>query len=205
LAALAATYNLPIVEDDPYGLLTYDGQNLPPIRAINDDHIFYIGSFSKILAPALRLGWMIVPEDLAPKLTVIKEAGDLESSALTQRAVSAYLDAGHLPAHLDHLQSAYRTRRDAMLGALQANLPPTFYWTHPRGGMFIWVRLPKGLDAATLLSRAIEEERVAFIPGHAFAHCGADASNFLRLNFSNCCISDIEDGIARLAAVLRAA
>lgn len=205
LAAIAVAHNLPIVEDDPYGLLTYDGRNLPPLRALNDSHIFYVGSFSKILAPALRLGWMVVPEELMPKLTVIKEAGDLESSALTQRAVAAYLDAGHLPAHLEHLRAEYRIRRDAMLAALREHLPPTFYWTQPRGGMFIWVRLPNGLDAAALLTKAVEQERVAFIPGYAFAHCGADASNYLRLNFSNCCISDIHDGIARLAAVLRAA
>lgn len=205
LAALAVAHNMPIVEDDPYGLLTYDGRNLPPLRALNESHVFYVGSFSKILAPALRLGWMVVPEELIPKLTVIKEAGDLESSALTQRAVAAYLDAGHLPAHLERLRAEYRIRRDAMLAALREHLPPTFYWTRPRGGMFIWVRLPKGLDAGVLLSKAVEQEKVAFIPGYAFAHCGADAGNYLRLNFSNCCISDIHDGIARLAAVLRAA
>lgn len=202
LAEVAAVYNLPIIEDDPYGFLSYDGRCLPPLRARNSDQIFYVGSFSKIMAPALRLGWLIAPESLMPKLTVIKEAGDLESSALTQRAVSAYLDAGYLPAHLAHLQAEYRTRRDTMLAAMARHFPSMVTWTLPRAGMFIWVTLPEHVDAAALLETAIERERVAFIPGHAFAQPGASACNHMRLNFSNCCLADIEDGIERLGRVL---
>lgn len=204
LAELAVAYNLPILEDDPYGTLTYDGRMLPPIRAYNDSHVFYIGSFSKILAPALRLGWMIVPEGLVAKVTVIKEAADLESSALTQRAVAAYLDAGRLPAHVERLRSEYALRRDAMLEALERWVPPGVSWTRPRAGMFIWLRLPEGVDTAELLPVAVEEQRVAFIPGYAFAHSGAPAANYMRLNFSNCCISDIHDGVRRLANVIAA-
>ncbi|MEZ4517635.1 MAG: PLP-dependent aminotransferase family protein [Chloroflexota bacterium] len=123
LVDLAVTYNMPIVEDDPYGFLAYGGESPPPLRALNDTHVFYVGSFSKILAPALRLGWMIVPTNLIPKVTVIKEAGDLESSALTQRAVSAYLDAGHLPEHVARLRQAYGERLAAMLAALDRYFP----------------------------------------------------------------------------------
>ncbi len=123
LVDLAVNYNMPVVEDDPYGFLAYDGQNLSPLRAYNDTHVFYVGSFSKILAPALRLGWMIVPAELVPKVTVIKESGDLESSALTQRAVSAYLDAGHLPAHVALLRQAYGERLATMLTALEQSFP----------------------------------------------------------------------------------
>lgn len=202
LADVAVAYGLPIIEDDPYGFLAYDGRCLPPLRALNDSHVFYVGSFSKILAPALRLGWMIVPEALLPKLTVIKEAGDLESSALTQRAVAAYLDAGHLPAHLARLQNEYRTRRDTMLAAMAREFPPGVSWTRPRAGMFIWVELPPQMDATALLEKAIERERVAFIPGHAFAQHGVCATHYMRLNFSNCCLSDIEEGIGRLGRVL---
>jgi len=202
LAEVAAAYNLPIVEDDPYGFLSYDGRCLPPLRAHNAAQVFYVGSFSKIMAPALRLGWLIAPENLIPKLTVIKEAGDLESSALTQRAVAAYLDAGHLPAHLARLQAEYRARRDTMLAAMRRHFPPGVRWTQPRAGMFIWVTLPEGIDTAVLLETAIEEEQVAFIPGQAFAQPGVCAAHYMRLNFSNCCLADIEEGIVRLGRVL---
>lgn len=205
LVEVAAAHGLPIIEDDPYGFLAYDGRCLPPLRAWNDSHVFYVGSFSKILAPALRLGWMVVPERLIPKLTVIKEAGDLESSALTQRAVAAYLDAGHLPAHLERLQNEYRTRRDVMLAAMAREFPTSVTWTCPRAGMFVWVQLPEAIDAAALLETAVERERVAFIPGHAFALPGVSCRNFMRLNFSNCCLSDIDEGIGRLGRVLRVA
>lgn len=202
LAEIATAYGLPIIEDDPYGFLSYDGRCLPPIRAHNDTHVFYVGSFSKIMAPALRLGWLVAPESLMSKLTVIKEAGDLESSALTQRAVAAYLDAGHLPGHLSRIQDEYRTRRDTMLEAMTRHFPPGITWTYPRAGMFIWVRLPEYVDAGELLELAVERHQVAFIPGQAFAHPGVDARNFMRLNFSNCCLSDIEEGILRLGRVL---
>jgi DNA-binding transcriptional MocR family regulator len=161
-----------------------------------------VGSFSKILAPALRLGWLVAPEALMPQLTVIKESSDLESSALTQRAVAAYLDAGHLPGHLARLQDEYRLRRDTMLAALERHFPANVTWTTPRAGMFIWVKLPEHVNAAGLLETAVEREKVAFIPGQAFAHPGVSAHNFMRLNFSNCCLSDIEEGIERLGRVL---
>lgn len=212
LVELAVAYNVPIIEDDPYGFLQYgawgdDAQNLPqttlnPIRALNDSHVIYLGSFSKILAPALRLGWMIVPEVLLPKLTVIKEACDLESSALTQRAVAAYLDAGLLPAHLDRLRTEYGRRRDAMLQALYKYFPAEARWTEPKGGMFIWVELPEEYDTAVLLETAVAQEKVAFIPGHAFALPGHDSRNCLRLNFSNSSVAQIEEGIKRLAKVI---
>jgi 2-aminoadipate transaminase len=202
LAEIAAAYGLPIIEDDPYGFLTYDGRSLPPIRAFGEANVFYVGSFSKILAPALRLGWLVAPEELAAKLTVIKEAGDLESSALTQRAVAAYLDAGHLSAHLGRLHEEYGRRRDTMLAAMARHFPPGVTWTQPRGGMFIWVTLPEDVDTAALLETAVERERVAFIPGHAFAGPGVRASHHMRLNFSNCCLADIEEGIGRLGRVL---
>ncbi|HEY1407504.1 MAG TPA: PLP-dependent aminotransferase family protein, partial [Promineifilum sp.] len=124
LVQIAEEYGLAIIEDDPYGFLTYDGQALPPLRALSPDQVFYAGSFSKILATALRLGWLIVPESLISKLTVIKEAGVLESSALTQRAVSTYLDKGWLPDHLDRLRADYRHRRDTMLAAMDRHFPP---------------------------------------------------------------------------------
>lgn len=202
LVALAATYGVPIIEDDPYGFLYYGQRPQPPLRALDEEWVFYVGSFSKLLAPALRLGWVVVPEALIPQITVIKEAGDLESSALTQRAVAAYLDSGCFPAHLERLRCEYGRRRGAMLAALERYFPPEANWTRPSAGMFVWVTLPEDVDTTELLSIAVEEEQVAFIPGQAFAVAGCRAANSMRLNFSNCCLSDIEEGVRRLGRLL---
>lgn len=205
LIELAAAYDVPLIEDDPYGLLTYDDEMLPPLRALTDEGVFYVGSCSKILMPALRLGWMVVPESLLPKLTVIKEAMDLESASLTQRAVAAYLDTGAFPAHLARLRAEYGRRRDAMLAALQAHFPAEARWTRPRSGMFVWVELPEHVDTELLLETAVARERVAFIPGHAFAVPGRVRKNTLRLTFASSSAAKIEEGVARLAAVIREA
>jgi len=210
LLDLARTYGFPIVEDDPYGFLAYDGDATPPLRSMDAEWVFYVGSFSKILAPALRLGWMIVPERLIHKLTVLKEALDLETSGLIQRTVATYLDAGHLPAHLNLLREEYRSRRDTMLASMGRYFPPSARWTNPSGGMFIWVELPEHVDTAELLSSAVREEQVAYIPGSAFrvesSIMGSNPSdrsdNCLRLNFSNSKLEDIETGMERLGRIL---
>lgn len=205
LVELARHYQVPIVEDDAYGFLIYeqsDSQARPPLRALEPDWVFYVGSFSKILAPALRLGWLAAPAALTPKLTVIKEAGDLETSGLTQRAVARYLDEGLLPDHVAHLRQAYRQRRDLMLAALDAYFPREARWTRPDAGMFIWVEFPRDVNCIRLLEAAVAEEHVAYIPGHAFAAPGIDAAHCLRLSFSNCPPDQIADGIRRLARVL---
>jgi 2-aminoadipate transaminase len=203
LVNLARYYGMPIVEDDPYGFLCYEDTAVPAMRALDEDWVVYIGSFSKILAPALRLGWMVVPEALVGKLTVIKESYDLETSGLIQRAVSAYLDAGLLPAHIAELRQEYKRRRDIMLNALAAHLPAEARWTRPKGGMFIWVELPEHINTADLLWQAVEEEQVAFIPGTAFCVPGSSpATNCLRLNFSNCTCDNIEEGIKRLGRIV---
>jgi 2-aminoadipate transaminase len=207
---LAHTYGVPIVEDDPYGFLSYDDEASLPLRALDDQWVIYVGSFSKILAPALRLGWMVVPKGLIQKLTVLKEALDLETSALIQRSVSAYLDAGHLPGHLARLRKEYRIRRDTMLASMERLFPSAAHWTTPSGGMFIWVELPVHINTTELLRIAVEDEQVAFIPGSAFsASSGSSISgnneqpdNCLRLNFSNSKPDDIEQGMAGLGRIL---
>jgi 2-aminoadipate transaminase len=210
LLSLARQYGLPIIEDDPYGLLCYESSATTPMRALEEEWVFYVGSFSKILAPALRLGWMVAPDFLMPKLTVIKESSDLETSGFIQRSVAAYLDAGHLPAHLDRLRQAYRLRRDTMLQALARTFPLSARWTRPTGGMFIWVELPDHVDTVELLWQAVEELQVAFIPGTAFEATagssrpitGRRANNCMRLNFSNCSPDTIEEGVDRLGTLL---
>ncbi|MEW5987076.1 MAG: PLP-dependent aminotransferase family protein [Chloroflexota bacterium] len=203
LLELAAEYGVPIVEDDAYGFLRYEVGHEPPLRALDDQWVFYVGSFSKILAPALRLGWLVAPESLVNKLTVIKEAEDLESSAFTQRTVAAYLDAGHLLDHLTCLRREYARRRDTMLCALEQFFPQGSRWTRPAAGMFIWVELPGVVDTAELLKVALEQEQVAFIPGYAFAVNGQAAANCLRLNFSNATPERIVDGLERLGNVVK--
>ncbi len=202
LVELARHYGVPIIEDDPYGFLCYGREADPPMRALDSQWLFYLGSFSKILAPALRTGWMVAPEALIPKLTVIKEAADLETSAFMQRSISAYLDTGHLPSHLIELCEGYGARRDTMLRALETHFPAEARWTKPTSGMFIWVELPEVIDTRELLQRAVDEEQVAFIPGHAFCAGSHQAPHTMRLNFSNATPEQIEEGIERLGRVI---
>lgn len=202
LAWLAGRYGVPVIEDDPYGFLCYEEDAPPPVKAFNDEWVFYAGSFSKILAPALRVGWLVVPEDLVPRLSIIKESYDIDTSTLSQRAVSHYLDGGHLGPHLAHLLREYRTRRDAMLAALAEHFPAGARWSRPDSGLFIWVEMPEATDATAMLKTAIEREQVAFIPGQAFGVGGREvARNCLRLNFSNCTPERIAEGVGRLARV----
>ncbi|HYH79721.1 MAG TPA: PLP-dependent aminotransferase family protein [Longimicrobium sp.] len=204
LVELARTWGVPIVEDDPYGFLAYDGPPAPPLRALDAEWVMYVGSFSKILAPGVRQGWIVVPEELVPLLAIAKEASDINTATLSQRAVARYLDGGHLPAHLATLCGEYRLRRDTMLRALEAHFPAGARWRRPPGGLFVWVELPAGVDAGEVLRVAIEREAVSFIPGHAFAADGSrTASDCMRLNFSHSAPAVIEEGIVRLARALK--
>lgn len=203
LVELASTYCVPVIEDDAYGFLYYDSP-VPPLRALDQEWILYVGTFSKIMAPALRTGWLVVPESLIPPLAIIKEATDIDTAPLNQRAISAYLDAGHLPAHLAKLRGEYRRRRDAMIRALCTHFPPEAHWETPASGLFIWVELPEWVDTGELLRAALEREKVAFIPGHAFyVNESHPATNRMRLNFSNSSVERIEDGVQRLARAIK--
>ncbi len=202
LAELARERRLPIVEDDPYGFLSYDGDPRAPLRAREESWVFYLGSFSKILAPGLRLGWMVLPEPVVAEAMIVKDALDLETPSLTQRAVARFLDNNDLFDRIEKLRDFYRSRRDAMLLALDRHLPSSVRWSRPRGGFFVWLELPEGTDTKRLLERSIREENIAFVPGAAFAVGGARADRFLRLSFSSTSIAQIDDGIGRLARLL---
>jgi 2-aminoadipate transaminase len=202
LVELARHYRVPLLEDDTYGLLG-DGPVLPALRALDEDWIFYIGSFAKILAPALRVGWMVVPEALLPRLSMLKHASDVDTASVAHRVVAAFLAAGHLPGHLERLQREYRRRRDTMLSSLATEMPPGVRWSRPSGGLYVWVELPREVDATALLRAAVETEQVAFAPGEAFA--AAETSNLrhcLRLSYGNCPPERIEEGIRRLGRVI---
>ena len=201
VAELANQYGVPVIEDDPYSLLRFAGDMLPPIKAFDDGgFVFYLGSFSKILAPATRLGWIVVPPHLLPKITVMRESMDLESSALMQRAVAQFLIEGHLDAHLAHFNSTNLVRRDALVQALDQHLGDVATWTQPEGGLFVWLTLPETIDTWELFEAAVER-KIAYVPGGAFATDGG-YRNTMRLNFCSVHPDLIPHAIATLADVI---
>lgn len=201
-ADLANHYGVPLVEDDPYSALRFTGETLPPIKAFDTDgFVFYLGSFSKMLAPTLRLGWMIVPADLVPKVTVIRESIDLESSTLTQRAVYEFLQRGYLEPHLTELNESNHERYSALNAALERHLGDIATWTKPEGGLFVWTTLPEHINTWEMLPEAIHNG-VVYIPGAAFAVHGG-YTNTMRLNFSNVKPHDFDEALRRLAQVIR--
>jgi 2-aminoadipate transaminase len=206
LVELARQYRVPIVEDDPYGFLDYTDAALPPLRAYEEQWVFYVGSFSKIMTPALRVGWLVVPESLVPKLSVVKEASDIDTNTFTQRLISRFLEQEDIYAHLSKLKDEYRARRDAMAQALHERFPAAAKWRTPDHGVFFWTELPGEVDMLALLAKAPEREQVAFIPGQAFSvDASNEAANCMRLNFSNSNPRLIREGMARLGKIVREA
>jgi 2-aminoadipate transaminase len=201
-ASLAAEYGVPLIEDDPYSALRFDGVATPPIKAYDETGLVcYIGSFSKMIAPALRLGWIIAPASLSERITVLRESLDLESSALIQRAVYRFVAQGLLEPHLEQLNRANRERRDALLTELQTHFGEEARWTRPDGGLFVWMTLAPEIDTWERFRHALDR-KVAYIPGSAFAVEGG-AGNTLRLNFSNVPPERIPQAVGRLAEALR--
>jgi 2-aminoadipate transaminase len=205
LVEIASRFGVPIIEDDAYGFFRYEEERFPPMKALDDEIVFYVGTFSKILCPGLRVGWVVVPEMLMPYLSVVKEATDINTGTFTQRTVSAYIDTGHLPGHIDFLRNEYRLRRNTMIRALRKHFQAQWRWETPPSGVFVWVEMPDEIDDVDLLHVSMSEERVAFIPGSAFCSLKSDRrSNYIRLNFSHSTPEIIEEGVNRLAqAVIR--
>jgi DNA-binding transcriptional MocR family regulator len=201
--------DLPLVEDAAYAALRYEGEALPSLLAleaaqtggVDEGRVLYCGTFSKTIAPGLRLGWVVAPTPVVRRLVLVKQASDLHSPSLAQMVMLEVVQQV-LPQSLVPLCNAYRARRDAMLAALAREMPASVRWTAPKGGMFLWLTLPEAIDAAMLLQRAIAEARVAFVPGRAF-HADGSGANTLRLNFTLADEARIADGIARLGALLR--
>ena len=196
-------HNILVLEDNPYGLLRFDGKPLTPMREGNPDDVIYLGSFSKIFAPGVRLGWALVPKHLHRRFYLACEAVVLCPSPLTQMLVSAYLSDYDWLGHLETTRALYSERCSTMLNALAEHLPGSVTWTRPDGGFFIWVTLPEGIDTYPLLYKAIDAG-VVFIPGAAFTPSDAP-SNKLRLAFSAVSSEDIVTGIERLAPILKEA
>ncbi len=200
----AERLGLPLLEDNPYGDLWFDEPPPAPLAARWPEGVLYLGSFSKVLAPGLRLGYVVAPEALFPKLLHAKQAADLHTPGFNQRLVHELVRDGFLHDHVPTIRARYRAQRDAMAAALRSHLPTGCRWTLPRGGMFFWVELPDGIDTLALLPQAVARG-VAFVPGSAFEADTARArGNTLRLSFVTASESDIERGVAVLAATLKA-
>ena len=201
LVDLARRFEIPIVEDDPYGELRYSGTR-PPSLAVLDHHgwVISLSTFSKTLSPGMRVGWVSAPAAVFQALVMIKQAADLHSSGVEQRAVVRALESFDFDRHIAGLCQTYRERRDAMLRALERHFPPSTRWTHPDGGLFLWVELPEALRGEDLLEDAVSRG-VAFVPGAPF-FVEPVRHHFLRLNFSNQPPALIEEGIARLGQVV---
>ncbi|OHV23289.1 PLP-dependent aminotransferase family protein [Rhizobium sp. RMa-01] len=208
--ALAEDLDVAVIEDAAYQSLRYDGDPIPPILAleiagkghINDTRTIYCGSFSKTLAPGLRVGFIVANAPVIRKLVLMKQAADLHSSTINQMAISDVAECG-FDAQVAKIKAAYSKRRDCMLAALEKYMPEGTSWTKPEGGMFIWITLPEGMDGAKLLAKSLETAKVAFVPGKAFFADGSGANTF-RVSFSCANEQMIEDGIGRLGALISA-
>ena len=202
LSRRAAELDLPLVEDNPYGDLWFDAPPPLPLAARNPEGCVYLGSFSKVLAPGLRLGFIVAPRALHPKLLQAKQAADLHSPGFNQRMVSEVMKGGFLGRHVPTIRALYKSQRDAMLAALQREMQGlNVEWNTPDGGMFLWVRLPQGASAIELLPKAVDKG-VAFVPGAPFYAAHPDPRT-LRLSFVTASVEQIDTGIAALAAAVR--
>ncbi|TYC62421.1 PLP-dependent aminotransferase family protein [Rhodobacterales bacterium] len=206
--ALAEELDCALIEDAPYECLRYDGAPVPALLALDCEaaggieatRTLYCGSFSKSLSPGLRLGWICAAMPVISRLVLIKQASDLNSPVLNQEAMARVAERV-FEDHTAGMRATYKARRDAMLAALEAHMPRGTSWTRPEGGMFIWLELPAGIDAADLLTASVEKAKVAFVPGRAF-HPDGTGGNTLRLSFSCADAEKIEAGIARLGSLI---
>ena len=203
LSRIAADAGLLVLEDDPYGALSYSGEQLPTLLSMHPDGVVHMGSFSKVLAPGLRVGYLIAPELLHRKLVQAKQAADLHTPSFTQRIVYEAIKDGFLDEHIPRIRTLYASQCKVMLDALQRHFPSSVSWNQPEGGMFIWVKLPQGIDSTVLLEKAIAQN-VAFVPGAPF-FANEPQTNTFRLSFVTVPEEKIEEGVARLGKIITAA
>jgi 2-aminoadipate transaminase len=202
LVDLASDYDFLILEDDPYGELRYRGEHIPPIKSFDDENrVIYMSSFSKILAPGLRVGWAVADEEILRKLVIAKQSADVCANVLGQRIAHEYIVRGHIDPQIEKTRKIYSRKMNLMLNGMEELMPKGITWTKPDGGMFIWVTLPESMDSAELLKKALKK-RVAFVTGKAFFADPKDGTNTLRLNFTHPSDEMITEGLRRLGAVL---
>jgi 2-aminoadipate transaminase len=211
LVELADRYGVPIIEDDPYGQLRFEGEHLPSVVMLDNNlrdqsgtytgNVIYLSTFSKILAPGLRLAWVIAPPEVIRKLVLAKQGADLHTATFNQVVAYEVGHGGFIDKHVQVINRVYQERRDVMLDSLAENMPNGVQWTHPLGGLFLWVTLPEGMNTTEMFKDAVAE-KVAFVPGSSFYPCGG-GENTMRLNFSYSRPEIINEGIARLGRVIR--
>jgi len=201
LADIIKGHNMVLVEDNPYGELRFIGEDLPSMKSYLGDRTIVLGSFSKVVTPGLRLGWICAATDVMEKIVVAKQSSDLHSNYLSQRAVYQYLIDHDLDEHILNIRKVYKRQRDLMVSMIEQHFPEEIEYTKPEGGMFLWATLPENLSSLNLFKLAMEEN-VAFVPGRAF-YVDGGGDNTLRLNFSNSDEEKIEEGIKRLAKVIK--
>lgn len=203
LVSLAREQGLLILEDNPYGQLRFEGESLPTLYSLDeDDNVIYLSTFSKIISPGIRLGWIVAPSPLLQKFNLGKQAADLCPSTLAQKIVNMYFKDFRWQDYVEKTTEIYRVRRDAMLLALEEHFPEGAVWTRPQGGFYIWATLPEYLDTTDLLALAIEQESVAFVPGGG-SYVDGSGTNHMRLAFCAVPEEKIEEGIKRLAKVIK--
>jgi len=216
LVLLAERYGIPIVEDDPYGQLRYEGEHLPSLvvldrenlrrdRGYSIGNVIYLSTFSKTLAPGLRMAWIVAPPEVIAKLVHLKQGADLHTSTFGQMVAYEVARDNFLYEHIKLIRRVYGERRDVMLQALKEHFPPETSWTHPMGGLFLWVTLPEGMDSHRLFEAALKEN-VAFVPGDSFYSgngFAAEGLRHFRLNFSNAQPDQIREGIRRLSVAIK--
>ncbi len=202
IAEITGKYGVPVIEDDPYGELRYKGTPVPTIKSFDrSGNVIYLSTFSKTVAPGLRLGWVTAEPGLMSKLVLAKQGTDLHTATLTQQALFHYLTNSPVEQHINSIRKEYGLRRDAMIRAMKNSFPEGVKWTEPEGGMFLWITLPSFMDATELLKEAVDQ-KVAYVPGEPFFPNGG-GKNFMRLNYSNSTPAMIEEGISRLAVLLK--
>lgn len=211
LVEISNRFGTPIIEDDPYGQLRYEGDHIPPVEVIDSEmnpnhsaysgNVIYLSTFSKILAPGLRLAWVVAPSEVIIKMVQSKQGADLHSPTFNQFVAYELNREGFLDQHVKVIRACYRERRDAMLEALEEHMPEGMRWTRPQGGLFLWAQMPEKLNSVDIFKDAVAN-KVAFVPGDSFFPCGG-GHNTMRLNFSASSPEKINEGIARLARVIK--
>ncbi len=205
LAEIATRLDLIVVEDDPYGQLRYEGDDVLPICTLIPERTVYLGTFSKTMAPGLRLGWIVCPETLMQRFVQAKQGCDLHTGTLVQYIAADMCERGLLKPHIKRLREHYKERRDTMLDALTEFWPDGSSWTHPQGGLFLWARVPESIDTTDFLNQVALKEKVAYVPGISFYPNQDGGHNAMRLNFSFSSPELIAEGISRLGVALKKA
>jgi 2-aminoadipate transaminase len=202
LAEIVKEHNLLVIEDNPYGELVFEGLSHPSLYGLGGtENFMYLSTFSKTIAPGLRVAYIVADSEVIRKLALVKQGTDLQTNTLGQCLVYEYVRSGGYGGHISLLRKTYRHRRDCMLSALETYFPETVTWNRPEGGMFLWLTLPEGSNAEDILKHCLERD-VAFVPGHVFFPDGS-GRNTMRLNFSNAAPTTIEEGIRRMGEVLK--